>query len=201
MTLASQIPFEVCPNHPEVSAGLVHCARCNRAYCPDCVVELDGKPYDAVCKEEQLRDLRSGTVAAIDIAGAGRRLGAVIIDGLVLLPLSIVYIIFAGPSATTTANGFVSRLVIFAIPWILYEGSMLAHRHGQTLGKKAVGLKVVNPDGTEITPAQAWKRALSRQVMSITYVLGLIDTLMIFSQQRRTLHDRFGKTLVVNWKP
>jgi len=200
MALTSQTPFEVCPNHPEVSAGLVRCARCNRAYCPDCVVELDGRPYDAVCKEEQLRDLRSGTVAAMDIAGAWRRFGALIIDGLVLLPLSIAYIILAGASPPT-GKGFLLRLVLFAIPWVLYEGLMLAHRHGQTLGKKAVGLKVVNADGSEITPAQAWKRALSRQVMSITYVLGIIDVLMIFSAQRRTLHDRFGKTLVVNWKP
>jgi uncharacterized RDD family membrane protein YckC len=37
--------------------------------------------------------------------------------------------------------------------------------------------------------------------MSITYVLGLVDGLMVFTTNRRTLHDRIGKTVVVNSKP
>src|SRR5690349_24837773 len=90
MPVASQTPVEVCPNHPEVSSGLIHCARCNRAWCSDCVVELDGKPYDAVCKEEQLRDLRSGTASAIELATAGRRFVAMVVDGLVFLPIYVI---------------------------------------------------------------------------------------------------------------
>src|SRR5947199_7859574 len=86
MALASQIPVEVCPNHPDVSAGLVSCARCNRAFCSDCVVVLDGKPYDALCKEEQLRDIRSGTVSALQVAGAGRRFVANLVDTLIFMP-------------------------------------------------------------------------------------------------------------------
>jgi uncharacterized RDD family membrane protein YckC len=201
MALSSQIPVEVCPNHPEVSTGLVRCARCNKAYCIDCVVELDGKPYDAVCKEEQLRDLRSGTVSAVELAGAWRRFAGMFVDGLVLIPLTIIYFLVVGTSQPATVTGFFLRLVLFAIPWIIYEGFMLSRYGGQTLGKKALGLKVVNSDGSEIDPGQAWKRGISRQLMSITYVLGLVDTLMIFSTQRRTLHDRFARTIVVNWKP
>jgi uncharacterized RDD family membrane protein YckC len=201
MALASQIPIEVCPNHPEVSTGLVRCARCNIGYCTDCVVELAGKPYDAVCKEEQLRDLRSGTVSAVELAGAWRRAVAVFVDGLVMIPLTIVYFVIVGTSQPETVRGFFLRLVLFAIPWVLYEGFMLARYDGQTLGKKALGLRVVNADGSALEAAQGWKRGISRQVMSLTYVLGLVDMLMIFSAQRRTLHDRFARTIVVNWKP
>ena len=204
MALASQIPVDVCPNHPEVSTGLIRCARCNRNYCSDCVVELEGRPYDAVCKEEQLRDLRSGTTSAVQLASAGRRFMGMFVDGLIFIPLSVVFILFFGASMTPDqglVGGFLARLIAFAIPWVLYEAIMLQQFGGQTLGKKAVGLKVVSSDGSGLVPGQAWKRAISRQLMSITYVLGLVDSLMVFSERRRTLHDRFANTIVVNSRP
>ena len=65
--------YQACPNHPDVVSGLVACARCGVAYCGDCVVELEGRPYDASCKEEQVRDLRSGTAApAVARPGSAR---------------------------------------------------------------------------------------------------------------------------------
>src|SRR6267154_990404 len=193
MALPSQSAVEVCPNHPEVSSGLIRCARCAKAYCTDCVVELDGKPYDAVCKEEQLRDLRSGTASPIQLASAGRRFLGMFVDGLVFLPVYVVGMVvqISSLSAGQPPPGlFSSALFVYAAIWVLYEAIMLQKFGGQTLGKKAAGIKVVNPDGSELQPGQAWKRAISRQVMAITYVVGLVDTLMVFSQMRRTLHDR-----------
>jgi len=58
---------------------------------------------------------------------------------------------------------------------------------------------VVAEDGGELTD-EPLKRALSRQVCSLTQVLGVVDILMIFTERRRTLHDRFAKTLVIYWK-
>ena len=203
MALASQIPVDVCPNHPEVSTGLIRCARCNRNYCSDCVVELEGRPYDAVCKEEQLRDLRSGTTSAVQLASAGRRFMGMFVDGLVFLP---VYIIGAFAGAAIRGGRqpgvfFSVDLLVYAAAWVVYEAVMLQSFGGQTLGKKAAGMKVVNADGSELRPEQAWKRAISPQLMSITYVLGFVDALMVFSERRRTLHDRFGNTIVVNSRP
>ncbi len=94
---------------------------------------------------------------------------------------------------------YLPKVALPAALWVIYEALMLASG-GQTLGKKAAGTKVVNADGSDLRGSQAWSRAISRQLMSITYILGFIDSLMIFSEKRRTLHDRFGKTLVVNWK-
>src|SRR5437879_3669665 len=202
MALASQSSFEVCPNHPEVSSGLIRCARCARAYCTDCVVELDGKPYDAVCKEEQLRDLRSGTTSAIQLATALPRVLGILADGLGFVPISLLgALASAGLRGGTPPGIFSIDLLFYAAAWVLYEAIMLQSFGGQTLGKKAAGTKVVNPDGSELQPGQAWKRAISRQVMSITCVLGLVDSLMVFSQMRRTLHDRFANTIVLNAKP
>jgi uncharacterized RDD family membrane protein YckC len=190
--------FEACPNHPEIVSGLIRCARCGVSHCADCVVELDGRPYDANCKEEQVRDLRSG-VSGVDLASAGRRFGGAVVDGLVFSPVYI-GLTLAFPGAGIFDQALI-RLVLPALLLIAYEAWMLVQFNGQTLGKKAMGTRVINPDGSAITVAQALKRALSRNLMAYTYILGPIDALMVYSDQRRTLHDRAAKTLVVNWKP
>jgi uncharacterized RDD family membrane protein YckC len=185
-----------CPNHPDVVSGLATCARCGIEFCSDCVIELDGSPYDAACKEEQIRDLKSGT-AEIDLASAGRRFAGIFVDGLVFLPLSAVLIYFYW--GRPVYDQFVVRSVLPAALWVVYEALMLKSG-GQTLGKKAVKIRVVNADGSDLKGGQAWTRAISRQLMGVTQILGLVDALMVYSQGRRTLHDRFGKTMVVNAK-
>jgi hypothetical protein len=52
-----------CPNHPDVFAGLSPCARCGESYCASCLIQLRGRPVCASCKDEEVRDLRSGVVA------------------------------------------------------------------------------------------------------------------------------------------
>jgi uncharacterized RDD family membrane protein YckC len=194
--------YEACPNHPEVVSGLVACARCGVAYCADCVVELEGRPYDAACKEEQVRDLRSGT-AAPALASAGRRFVAMFVDGLLMLPVWF-GLAMAFP-ITPQKEGWLmfgaARIGVPALLQLLYEAWMLASFGGQTLGKKALSIRVIRADGGAITGGQAFGRALARDLMNWTYVLGLVDALMVFSQQRRTLHDRAAGTLVVDARP
>ena len=48
---------------------------------------------------------------------------------------------------------------------VLYEGLMLASG-GQTVGKKAMKVKVVTAEGSDITTGQAWGRAASRQILA-----------------------------------
>ena len=186
-----------CPNHSEVVSGLVVCARCGVKFCSDCVVELDGNSYDAACKEEQIRDLKSGATADLDLASAWRRFAGSFVDGLVFVP--IIAVLMYAYWGRPMSDHFVLRSVMPAVVGVFYEALMLASC-GQTLGKKAVGTKVVNPDGSDIQSSQAWTRAISRQVMALTQILGVVDALMVFSRGHRTLHDRFGKTLVVKLK-
>jgi uncharacterized RDD family membrane protein YckC len=190
--------FQSCPNHPEVNSGLVPCARCGVAYCGDCLVELEGRPYDAACKEEQVRDLRSGTSAPV-LATAGRRFGGIFVDSLLFVPLWVGLGI-AYPQAGLFDHPL-PRMVLPGVLIVLYEAWMLTKFGGQTLGKKAAGIRVTRPDGSAIDARQAFWRALSRNLMSFTYVLGIVDALMIFSGGRRTLHDRAGGTIVVNARP
>src|ERR1043165_10188549 len=99
-----------CRNPPEVIEGLRYCSRCGQAYCPDCLVTIRGNTYCATCKAEQVRDLTSGVDRnALELAGIGRRFGALFIDGLIL-SLPVTLIIVLGVVA-------VSRNTNFNPPW------------------------------------------------------------------------------------
>lgn len=200
-----------CRNHPDVTTGLKFCSRCATELCASCLVDIQGLLTCASCKDDVLRDLRSGA-AELSYAGAGRRLVAQIVDGLIIgVPLSIVMVIAValiataapksaggGGGAALAAAFWLAMLVIIGAG-VCYEALMLRDG-GQTLGKKALGIKVVTPQGKEISTGQAWLRAGSRVLMSFIYVW-IIDVLFIFSEKRRTLHDRIAQTVVVNWRP
>jgi uncharacterized RDD family membrane protein YckC len=208
-----------CPNHPQVTLGLLPCGQCGRNFCGDCLVRLGGGPTCAGCKLERLSDIRSG-VAEFDFAGPWRRFAAQLVDGLLFLIPSVL-LFFSGllysfaprfgpqPRGADFArlgireqNGvwlplLFTIFLMFSV--VVYEALMLTAR-GQTLGKMALGVKVVTAQGGDIRAGQAWARALSRSVMSALYGLGFVDQLFIFTARRRTLHDRLARTVVVNWK-
>jgi uncharacterized RDD family membrane protein YckC len=202
-----------CKNHPLVEEPLVRCSRCGEAFCPNCIVEIRGSPYCAVCKSETLGDLRSGIPASgLDLASVGRRFGALFLDGLILsFPLLaiIAAVFFAMGAFSGIAEGKppdprvilamegVMILVLFAA-WILYEGLMLS-RGGQTLGKKAMHVRVVSAEGGQLSAGQAFGRAAMRQVLGFVPCLGLVDYLTAFGEQRTCIHDMIVRTRVINW--
>ncbi|HYL06442.1 MAG TPA: RDD family protein [Thermoanaerobaculia bacterium] len=202
-----------CKNHPSVEEPIVYCVRCGGAFCPNCIVEISGSPYCAVCKSEVLGDLRSGLPArGLDAASIGRRFGALFLDGLILnLPLTaiILGVFFAlgafnlndpanpvNPLLFLTMEGVLIVATLGA--WILYEGLMLA-RDGQTLGKKALRIRVVSAAGGPLSTGQAFGRAAMRKVFELVPCMGLIDYLMAFGEQRTCIHDMVARTRVVNW--
>lgn len=202
-----------CKNHPFIEDRLTRCSRCAEAFCPDCIVEIGGMPYCLECKTESMRDLRSGVpVLQLDMASIGRRFVALLIDWvIVMIPVMILIFAVAIPlgvlAAQTGAEELPPFLAVFgnifvslgiAAMFILYEGFMLASG-GQTVGKKAMSIKVVTAEGADITKSQAWGRVAARQILSIVPCLGLIDCLVAFGQERTAIHDMMAKTRVVNW--
>jgi uncharacterized RDD family membrane protein YckC len=95
--------------------------------------------------------------------------------------------------------GWILSLLFFAVmgyQWYLISTT------GQTLAKKWMGIKVVKMDGS---PCGFVSGVLLREVAffgagAIPYVgkaIGLIDSLMIFGEPRRCLHDQLAGTKVV----
>lgn len=89
------------------------------------------------------------------------------------------------------------------ILWVIYLSYFIyfVGKTGQTPGKKEMGLKVVNSDGSLI----GYKKAFLRYLFFVIYGLGGIGQLLFIvsaimaavDKQKRTLHDRFCKTYVI----
>lgn len=138
------------------------------------------------------------------------RAGALLVDTLVLTPLFVVGLLATGGADdegslsdavtfSTTAEGLVLS-VAMAAAFALYTTVSLVLWRGKTLGKHAVGIRVVREDGA----APDWRTALVRQVPiqavagSLLPLVGLADYLWpLGDRQNRALHDLLAKTRVV----
>lgn len=202
-----------CPSHPAVEKGLDRCERCGGVFCPDCFVVLRDAPYCAPCKVEVVRDLQSGLEpGALPMGAIGRRFGALWLDGFLtgvasyalLIPLMILMVGVAGAGGAGGADGepsdaFAALLSLIMYPILLgvpfvYEGWMLQSK-SQTLGKMALGLKVVTPAGGPITRGQAWARSGLKIVLASCVGLTYIPAFL--TRERTTLHDMIAGTRVV----
>ncbi|MBB4773233.1 RDD family protein [Actinomadura livida] len=167
------------------------------------------------------------------LAGRWARLGAAILDSLILAVVSVPAILFSvrwdkmqesiesgEPIADPLDLYNVPRLMVgyaiaFAVGFAYF--TVLHARSGQTIGKKALGIRVVSAADHS---AVSWGQAIGRQafVYAITIVttalnffvaagallglLGLLDTAWIlWDERRQALHDKVAGTLVVKTAP
>lgn len=190
----------LCRNHVDVAEGVRRCARCGAPFCPDCLVELSGRPYCGTCKSEQLLDVRSGVDRSqLQFASILKRFGAVFLDSLlIVIPMYTIMGIFVFLPATQgqEPNPLMNLIgVPFALLSLVYEGLMLQHKNGQTLGKMALKVRVVRPDGSPISAGQAWGRVAMRTVLGCLWIVDYIPA--FFTAEKTTLHDMVAGTRVV----
>ena len=202
-----------CKNHPEIEENVSNCSRCSQPFCPDCVITLKGLVYCADCKGEQIKDMQSGADSTtIELASIGKRFAANFIDGFVLMIpifglMAVLYVMF-GLEGLSGQSGLLVAIIVqlvLALPTFLYEGIMLQLCQGQTVGKKAMKIKVVTAECTDISTAQSWKRAGMRQFLAVlaghTFFLTMfLDYVFVFGKERACLHDSYAKTRVINWQ-
>lgn len=141
-----------------------------------------------------------------ELAGMGSRLGARIIDFILLAVASVIVLIILFGGLARTERGFfaaffLSLLVISAIV-LLYEVTMIAVL-GQTLGKKWTGVKVINAENGAVP---GWGKSIIRWLIpglvNFIPVIGNIAVLVVFlspvfSKTRQGWHDMAAATVVV----
>jgi uncharacterized RDD family membrane protein YckC len=191
----------LCRNHIDVAEGVRRCARCGTPFCPDCLVEISGRPFCATCKSEQLLDVRSGVDRSqLQYATVLRRFGAVFLDGLlVAIPMYVLIgvVIFVPASQGQPVNPLFNLIGIpFAFLSLVYEGLMLQFKNGQTLGKMALKVRVVRPDGSPMSTGQVWGRVVMRTVLGCLWIVDYIPA--FFTQEKTTLHDMVAGTRVID---
>jgi uncharacterized RDD family membrane protein YckC len=154
---------------------------------------LDGPPVDA-----------TGQV----LAPRGTRFLAAMVDGLIsavaIVPAQYMMGVYDGfPKAKpqewsqTLVWGLAGIVLYLAL-----HGYMLANS-GQTLGKRALGIRIVNvSDGAQTPFATIVTRRLLPQFLAplipvVGAILSLVDAVFIFRKDQRCLHDLIAGTKVV----
>ncbi|MFI4959135.1 MAG: RDD family protein [Lysobacterales bacterium] len=128
-------------------------------------------------------------------AGALPRAQAWTVDLLLRL---VVFMVAAIPLSLFGVGGNgLALLLLFALMWT-YSVACEVWLDGQTLGKRALGLRVVNADGTPVTWLPSVVRNLLRavDVLPGVYGVGLISTLI--DPHARRLGDIIAGTMVIH---
>lgn len=117
---------------------------------------------------------------------------------VLIIPVVLVeFVVFAGLG--TIVSGIIGTLVVFG-----YEAAMLLTQNQQTIGKKAMKLRVVSLEhGGRPGDNQLWARAAVYGLPQAVYCLGdlfaLLNTLWLLwdKPNQQCLHDKAAKTVVV----
>ena len=178
--------------------GQAQCSQCGQILPADEIVRVENYNVCAVCKPMLLQKLREGVSPAVGALGLASvavyggfwiRLGAAILDGLILIPLYVAYgfalyfftdlhnLNFNDPQAI---NQF--SMVRVYLPFNLVLIALLAcysafciSRFGGTPGKRICRLRVVYGDvGGKVSFGRALGRYAAKNLPSFVPVLGLI---------------------------
>jgi uncharacterized RDD family membrane protein YckC len=145
----------------------------------------------------------------VELAGRMERLGAAIIDGLIMMVVSLGPIIafFGGWTAYSSAvqsGGYmmtVGGTVFGFVMYLLVNGYFLS-KTSQSIGKKLTGIKIVRTDGATAD----FLRIVTRRLMpvyALNFVpvvgpfLGIVEALFIFRKSKKCLHDDVADTVVI----
>jgi uncharacterized RDD family membrane protein YckC len=120
-------------------------------------------------------------------ASFGRRFVAALLDGILL---GIVYAILLAVVSQEAAYG------LYLLAGIVYYTLLEGGATGQTLGKKALGIRVIDfNSGGSIGYGRGAIRYIGRLVSSIACFLGYFW--MLWDKEKQTWHDKFATSVVV----
>jgi len=153
--------------------------------------------------------------AAASYGGFWIRFVALFIDGIIIgIPMTIImFLLFGGSIAAISAAAasgderaaaaamiaLFGSLAIFTpitivVGW-LYEALMTSSAGAGTLGKRAVGLRVVCGDGSRVSFGRATGRHFAKIISAMILYIGFL--MAAFTDRKRSLHDMICDTVVV----
>lgn len=143
----------------------------------------------------------------INLASRWARLGAALIDVIIMVaPYGVIiygtdYWERAMKQQVTIQEQVLSILLGFTI-YLVMNGYLL-HKWGQTIGKWALGIKIVSVESNEILPL--WKvffiryvpQVFTAMIPFIGSILTIVNDLFIFRKDKRCVHDHIAGTKVI----
>lgn len=158
--------------------------------------------------QAHVADVATGEVV---LADRGTRFLAALVDGL--LVAAVIWAIFmipalrptiaaeqsaaAGGMWTFNAVSFTVGVVVF----LAVQGWPLLTR-GQTVGKMLFKLRIVRSDGSKVDAARLLGLRYGIGILvnvnaGVSMIYGLVDSLLIFRESRKCLHDSIADTQVI----
>lgn len=129
--------------------------------------------------------------------GFWARVAAALIDSIVTLAATIVAAMVVGFFVGVIGGDaqFFGKLIALCTSW-LYCSLMESSDMQATLGKLAVGAKVVNAEGKKISFGRATGRHFAKYLSAFLLCVGYI--LVAFDDRKRGLHDMIAGTYVIS---
>ncbi|MGA8873253.1 MAG: RDD family protein [Candidatus Acidiferrales bacterium] len=197
-----------------VTDGTAFCGSCGR---PVVGYNLGQSPSAAAPIISQAAPIGGVSTAGANVyAGFWLRFVAAIIDSLVLgIPLGIIAVLLIASAIpvlrhtqdpmtviVTILPRILFLLVIYLVASWLYWGLMESSSWQATLGKKALGLRVTDLTGSQLTFGRASGRFFAGRGISFVPSIGglyfLIDCIMAgFTEKKQALHDMIASCLVI----
>lgn len=127
-----------------------------------------------------------------EICSLSKRIGAYLIDSLVIIGLTIFMIIVLD---IISGNSVYMGMFLFSIPMFFYHLICELTMNGQSIGKRATKIKVIKVDGTQASFSNYFLRFLLRPIDSI-YFIGLVT--IFFTSKGQRLGDIAAGTVLIS---
>jgi uncharacterized RDD family membrane protein YckC len=150
------------------------------------------------------------------LAGWGSRVGAQLIDGLIVFVIATILMAPLGLLGALSADdasagevlallgALLAAMAVVLLVALLYAPLLMARTNGQTLGRMAVGIRVVRAKGQPMTLAYAAYREVVVKggiwfVSTVTFgLLWVVDVVWpLWDEENRALHDFLTDTRTV----
>lgn len=137
-----------------------------------------------------------------DLAGYGARVGATLLDNVLIVAVAFVLAVVATAAGVPTdASGYVvigvvGLSILFYAPVLMCRSGS---RNGQTLGKQALAIRVVRQDAQPMTASPALLRDLvGKGLLGLIPFYTIVDYVVPLGDSRRqAIHDKLAGTFVV----
>ena len=191
-----------------LDSNAARCAACGNVFPSEDVVQIGEHPVCASCKPLYVQRLREGVPVSgtteVQFGGFWLRFVAKIVDGIILMPVSIglmlIYMFLVTGMHGSEPDPLLiigSQLFMNVMTWGVNMAyvTFFVGRFGATPGKMVCGLRVVTGELEQVTYLRAFGRFWGEFVTGMTFTIGYI--IAAFDSEKRALHDYICNTRVI----
>lgn len=131
------------------------------------------------------------------------RAGATTIDALIVTAVALVVGVVLSAGGLGSTDSTIAIYIVAGLVSLVYSPVLMARGgddNGQTIGKRALGIRVVHLDGGPMTvPRGLLRDGVGKLVLGVIPFYTFADAVApLFDQQKQAFHDRVGRTVVVH---